>query len=60
MVFEIQKEEYVNKTFRLRKELVEELTKCAFENKVSLNQLVAQCCQYALDHRKTALTNHEM
>ncbi len=51
-IFKVKKEEYVNKTFRLNKALVEELAACAAANKISMNQLVAQCCRYALDNRK--------
>ena len=51
-MFEIRKEEYVNKTFRLKKALVEELAKCAAENRVSMNALIAQCCRYALSNMK--------
>ncbi len=49
-MFEVKKEEYVNKTFRLRKSLVEELEKVAAENSVSLNELISQSCQYALEN----------
>ena len=49
-MFEVKREEFVNKTFRLNKTLVEELAKCASEHKISMNALVAQCCRYALDH----------
>ncbi|MEY8279664.1 hypothetical protein AAK917_00180 [Oscillospiraceae bacterium 52-8] len=49
-VFEVRKEEYVNKTFRLKKELVDELAKCASENGISVNELVSQCCRYSLDN----------
>lgn len=49
-MFKIKTEEFVNKTFRLNKELVEELSECATENNISLNALVAQCCRYALDN----------
>lgn len=52
-MFEVKKTEYVNKTFRLEKTLVERLALCAAENNVSVNALVAQCCEYALDHMKT-------
>ena len=51
-MFEIKKEEYVNKTFRLKKSLVEDLEKVASENSVPLNRLVAQSCQYALENMK--------
>jgi len=52
-IFQVKKEEYVNKTFRLNKALVEELAQCAAANKISMNLLVAQCCRYALDSMKT-------
>ncbi|WP_303841937.1 toxin-antitoxin system HicB family antitoxin [Selenomonas ruminantium] len=42
--------EMVNKTFRLPKELVEQLETVANEQQVSLNNLVRQCCEYALDN----------
>ena len=51
-MFKLQKgySEYVTKTFRLPKEFVEQLEKIAFENNLSLNQLVIQCLQYAVDN----------
>lgn len=39
---------YVTKTFRLPEEVVEKLDKLAYENNLSLNQLVIQCLEYAL------------
>ena len=51
-MFRVKKEEYINKTFRLQKELVEELSACASQYEISLNSLVSQCCRYALDHMK--------
>ena len=50
--FEVNKPEYVNKTFRLQVELVKRLEVLAQEKEVSLNNLVAQCCEYALDNLK--------
>ena len=47
-MFKIEKKEFVNKTFRLPKELVETLAKVAQKESVSMNELVVQCCQYAL------------
>ena len=40
--------EMVNKTFRLPVELVEQLTEVARMQDVSVNNLVQQCCEYAL------------
>ena len=42
--------EMVNKTFRLPKELVERLEAVASDQQVSMNNLVRQCCEYALDN----------
>ncbi len=52
-MFEVKKEEYVNKTFRLKKSLVEKLEKVAFRNSISLNELVSQCCNYAIENMKS-------
>ena len=49
-MFQVKKIEHANKTFRLPCDLLDELEKLAQENDDSLNQLVIQCCQYALDH----------
>lgn len=47
-MFEIKKPEMINKTFRMPLELVEQLHTIAQEKGVSLNNLVIQCCEYAL------------
>ena len=39
---------YVTKTFRLPEEVVEKLDKLAYENNLSLNQLI-QCLKYAIN-----------
>jgi predicted HicB family RNase H-like nuclease len=49
-MFKVNKPEMVNKTFRMPAELVERLTVLAQTQKVSLNNLVCQCCEYALDN----------
>lgn len=50
-MFKIQKGyDTVNKTFRLPVELVEKLDELAFQNKLSLNQLVIQCLNYAVEN----------
>lgn len=52
-MFKIQQnEQMVNKTFRLPPRLVEELTRVAAEEKISVNNLVRQCCEYALNNMK--------
>lgn len=47
-MFKIEKEEMVNKTFRLPLALVERMYVIAQNKGVSLNNLVKQCCEYAL------------
>ena len=49
-MFKIKKTEYVNKTFRIPVELVRKLEVLAQEKDVSLNNLVVQCCEYALEN----------
>lgn len=50
-MWKIQKgHEYVTKTFRLPVEQVNELDKLAYENNLSLNQLVIQCLNFALEN----------
>lgn len=49
-MFKVEKAEFVNKTFRVEKSLLERLESIAQREKVSLNALVVQCCEYALDH----------
>ena len=52
MQFEIKKEEFVNKTFRIKKELAERLSIAAADNNVSLNEFVVQSCEFALQNLK--------
>ena len=49
-MFHVEKTEYVNKTFRMPSELVKEMACLAQKEGISLNQLVIQCCRYALDN----------
>lgn len=49
-LFKIEKPEYINKTFRMPKELVEEMEVIAQSKGISFNQLVIQCCKYAIDN----------
>lgn len=48
-MFKVTKPEYTNKTFRMPNDLIAELESVAQEKQVSLNQLVIQCCKYALN-----------
>lgn len=48
-MFEIKAETKSNKTIRLPDYLIGRLQKVADENNISFNQLVIQCCEYALN-----------
>lgn len=50
MGFKIEKEEYVNKTFRIEKKLVEQMELICDKKNISLNKLVVKCINYALDN----------
>ena len=47
-MFEVKKNEHINKTFRLPVDLVKKMEGIAQSKGVSLNNLVVQCCEYAL------------
>lgn len=49
-MFKVEKPEYVNKTFRMEKKLLERLEQIAQEENISVNALMIQCCQYALNN----------
>ncbi len=48
-MFKVKKQEYINKTFRMPVEMIKEMEVLAQSKEISLNQLVIQCCKYALD-----------
>lgn len=50
MAFKVEREEYVNKTFRFEKNLVDELEIICNKKNVSLNKLVVKCIKYALEN----------
>lgn len=50
MTLKIKKTEYVNKTFRLPVELVEELAAVAQKNEISMTQLIIAFCKYGLEN----------
>lgn len=52
-MFKIEKNETVNKTFRLPSDLAKKMQKVAQEQGVSMNNLVIQCCEYALKNMKS-------
>jgi len=47
-MFKLKKEETISKTFRMPKELLEQLEKLSAEKNISLSKVVIQCCEYAL------------
>ena len=49
-MFEVKKPEMVNRTFRMPKDLIEQLGEVAQKKDVSINKLVIQCCEYALNN----------
>ena len=48
-MFKIEKNETVNKTFRIPIELSKKLQEIAQQQGISMNNLVIQCCEYALN-----------
>jgi len=50
MSFRIEKNEYINKNFRLEKKLVDRMYEICAEKNISLNKLTAMCIEYALDN----------
>lgn len=53
MDFKIKKQEYVNKTFRMSKELTDKLAAAAQQEGVSMNEFVVQSCEFALQNFKS-------
>lgn len=47
-MFEIQNQQKSNKTIRMPDDLIDRLQTIADQNNISFNQLVVQCCEYAL------------
>lgn len=49
MMFHVQKPEMINKTIRMPQELVHQMEVLAQKKGISLNNLIVQCCQYAMN-----------
>lgn len=49
-VFKIKKPLNSNKTIRMPDELIDKLQELANQNDISFNQVVVQCCEFALEH----------
>ena len=50
MKLQIEKERYINKTFRLDRKLVREMEKICNDKGISLNKFVDICLRYAIEH----------
>lgn len=48
MAFRVEKEEYVNRTFRFSKKLLAQMEAVCDQKHISLNRLTVQCIEYAL------------
>ncbi len=48
-MFEIKKPQRSNKTIRMPDPLIDRLQELADRNDISFNQLVVQCCEYAIN-----------
>ena len=57
MKFEIKHPEYVNRTYRIPKELADRLSQIAQQENISVNELVVQSCQFALENLKKKVNN---
>ena len=58
-MFDVKKPEMINKTFRLPLPLVETLQEVAQAKGVSLNNLIIQCCEYALKNLNNTDNNED-
>ena len=52
-MFTVRKPESSNKTIRMPNIMIEQMEKIAAQKSVSFNQLVIQCCEYALNNLNT-------
>jgi len=52
MDFVIKKTESTNRTIRMPIHLMNKIDELASKNSISFNQLVIQCCEFALEHIK--------
>jgi len=59
IMFSVKKPQYINKTFRMPVELVQKLESLAQEAQVSLNSLIVQCCNYALENIQSSKSDFE-
>ena len=50
MGLKIEREEFINKTFRLNAKLVQEVATVSAKNNISMNRFVDVALRYALEH----------
>ncbi len=56
-MFHVKKPEMINKTIRMPQELVRQMEVLAQRKEISLNNLIVQCCQYAMENLSPEETN---
>ena len=56
-MFQIKKTQSSNKTVRMPDDLIEKLENIALKHEISFNQLVVQCCEYALENLEPQKSN---
>lgn len=59
MDFIIKKPKSSNRTIRMPDPLIERISKLAEQQGISFNQLVVQCCEFALEHLKESQNETE-
>lgn len=60
-MFKVRKaEESSNRTIRFPKSLLEQMSKIAQQEKVSLNSFVVQCCEYAMNNLPESNNDNEI
>ena len=55
----IERDEYVNRTFRINKKLVDRMEKVCDAKNISLNKLMVICVEYALDNLEEDDQHHQ-
>ena len=48
--FSVEREEHVNKTFKISVKLIDRMNKICDSKNISLNKLTVKCIEYALDN----------
>ena len=48
--FDIEREQYINKTFKFTLQLIERMNKVCDKKNISLNKFVVKCIEYALEN----------